>query len=146
MTAPLIKNAFGSPMGLFPTHSVSVSSISPMSKRRRFIEPEIFIDIPITFVQATLGATIRVPTLDGVVEYDIPEGTQSGTVFKLRNKGVPYIRGKNRGDQYVTVEVEVPKNINSKQKEILKEFEAASSDKDYKKQRSWFDKMKDFIK
>ncbi len=115
----------------------------PIFKREDF---DVFIDIPITFVQAALGATIRVPTLDGVVEYDIPEGTQSGTVFKLRNKGVPYIRGKNRGDQYVTVEVEVPKNINSKQKEILKEFEAASSDKDYKKQRSWFEKMKDFIK
>ena len=106
----------------------------------------MFIDIPITFVQATLGATIRVPTLDGVVEYDLPEGTQSGSVFKLRGKGIPYIRGKNRGDQYVTVEVEVPKNINQKQKEILKQFEEASSDKDYKKQRSWFEKMKDFIK
>lgn len=115
----------------------------PIFKREDF---DVFIDIPITFVQAALGATIRVPTLDGVVEYDIPEGTQSGTVFKLRGKGIPYIRSKNRGDQYVTVEVEVPKNINSKQKEILKQFEEVSSDKDYKKQRSWFEKMKDFIK
>ena len=107
---------------------------------------DVFIDIPITFTQAALGATIRVPTLDGIVEYDIPEGTQTGTVFKLRNKGIPYIRGKNRGDQYVTVEIEVPKNINQKQKELLKEFENASSEKDYKKQKSWFDKMKDFLK
>lgn len=115
----------------------------PIFKREDF---DVFINIPITFVQAALGATIRVPTLDGVVEYDIPEGTQSGTVFKLRGKGVPYIRGKNRGDEYVTVEVEIPKNINSKQKAILKEFDEASSEKDYKKRRSWFDKMKDFIK
>lgn len=115
----------------------------PIFKREDF---DVFINIPITFVQAALGATIRVPTLDGVVEYDIPEGTQSGTVFKLRGKGVPYIRGKNRGDEYVTVEVEIPKNINSKQKAILKEFDEASSEKDYKKRHSWFDKMKDFIK
>ena len=71
---------------------------------------------------------------------------QTGTIFKLRNKGVPYIRGKNRGDQYVTVEIEVPKNMSSKQKEILREFDASSSDKDYKKQRTWFDKMKEFLK
>lgn len=116
----------------------------PIYKREDY---NVFIEIPITFVQATLGATIRVPTLDGVVEYDIPDGTQTGTVFKLRNKGVPYIRGKNRGDQYVKVEVEVPKNLTSKQKELLKEFEATSSDKDnYKKQKSWFDKMKDLLK
>ena len=110
-------------------------------------EFDVFIEIPITFVQAALGATIRVPTLDGVVEYDIPEGTQTGTVFKLKNKGIPHIRGKNRGDEYVTVEVEVPKNISLKQKEILKEFEALSKGKEnYKKQKTWFDKMKDFLK
>jgi len=108
---------------------------------------DVFIDIPITFVQAALGATIRVPTLDGIVEYDIPEGTQTGTMFKLKGKGIPYIRGKGRGDQYVTVEVEVPKNISSKQRDILKEFENASGVKEnYKKQKTWLDKMKDFLK
>lgn len=108
---------------------------------------DVFIEIPITFVQAALGATIRVPTLDGIVEYDIPEGTQSGTVFKLKNKGIPYIRGKNRGDEYVSVEVEVPKNLSQKQKDVLREFEAVSDGKEnYKKQKSWFDKMKDFLK
>ena len=116
----------------------------PIYKRDGF---DVFIEIPITFVQATLGATIRVPTLDGVVEYDIPEGTQTGSVFKLKNKGVPYIRGKKRGDEYVTVEVEVPKNITHKQREILKEFENATNGTDnYGKQKSWFDKMKDFLK
>ncbi|MDY3928241.1 MAG: molecular chaperone DnaJ [Clostridia bacterium] len=116
----------------------------PIFKRENY---DVFIEIPITFVQATLGATIKVPTLDGMVEYDIPEGTQTGTVFKLRGKGIPYIRGKNRGDEYVTVEVEVPKNLSLKQKQLLKDFDAASSGKDYyKKQKNWVDKMKDLFK
>lgn len=116
----------------------------PIYKREDY---DVFIEIPITFVQAALGASIRVPTLDGIVEYDIPEGTQTGTVFKLKGKGIPYIRGKNRGDEYVTVEVEVPKNLSIKQKEILREFEGLSKGKEnYKKQKTWFDKMKDFLK
>lgn len=103
----------------------------------------VYIDMPITFVQAALGATLKVPTLDGAVEYDIPEGTQSGTRFRLKGKGIPYIRSKSRGDQYVTVNVEVPKNLTSKQKEILKEFD---EDKNYKQRKSFADKMKDFLK
>lgn len=107
---------------------------------------DVYIELPITFVQAALGATVKVPTLDGVVEYDIPEGTQPGSVFRLRGKGIPYIRGKNRGDQYVTVDVEVPKGLTNKQKELLKEFEAASEGKNYKKQKSFLDKMRDLLK
>ena len=103
----------------------------------------IFIDMPITFVQAALGATVKVPTLDGAVEYDIPEGTQSETTFKLRGKGVPYIRSKARGDQYVKVRVEVPSNLSQKQKELLREFE---EDKNYKQKKSFMDKAKDFFK
>lgn len=103
----------------------------------------VYIDMPITFVQAALGATLKVPTLDGAVEYDIPEGTQSGTRFRLKGKGIPYIRSKSRGDQYVTVNVEVPKNLTAKQKEILKEFD---EDKNYKQRKSFADKMKDFLK
>ncbi len=103
----------------------------------------VFIDMPITFVQAALGATVKVPTLDGAVEYDIPEGTQSETVFKLRGKGIPYIRSKARGDQYVKVKVEVPSNLSSKQKELLREFE---EDKNYKQKKSFMDKAKEFFK
>ena len=98
--------------------------------------------MPITFVQAALGATLTVPTLDGAVEYDIPEGTQSETRFRLRGKGVPFIRGKGRGDQYVTVKVEVPKNLSSKQKELLREFD---EDSNYKQKKSFAEKMKDFL-
>lgn len=106
----------------------------------------VYIDLPVTFVDAAIGATVKVPTLDGVVEYDIPEGTQPGAVFRLRGKGIPYIRGKNRGDQFVTVDVEVPKGLSAKQKELLKEFEALSEGKNYKKQKSFLDKMRDLLK
>ena len=107
---------------------------------------DVYVELPITFIQATLGATVTVPTLDGVVEYDIPEGTQSGSVFRLRGKGVPMLRGKGRGDQYVTVEIEIPKNLSNKQKDILKQFEAEVEGKNYKKQKSFLDKMKELFK
>ena len=107
------------------------------------VDNDVYLNMPISFVQAALGATLTVPTLDGAVEYDIPEGTQSGTRFRLRGKGIPYIRGKGRGDQYVTVTVEVPKNLSSKQKELLKEFD---EDKNYKQKKSFAEKMKDFLK
>jgi len=106
----------------------------------------VYIDLPITFVEAALGATVKVPTLDGLVEYDIPEGTQPGSIFRLRGKGIPYIRSKNRGDEFVTVDVEVPKGLSQKQKELLKEFEALSEGKNYKKQKSFLDKMRDLLK
>ena len=107
---------------------------------------DVYISLPVTFVQAALGDTVKVPTLDGVVEYDIPEGTQHGTRFRLREKGVPYIRGRGRGDQYVIVEVEIPKNLSTKQKDILKQFDSETETKNYKKQKSFFDKMKDLLK
>ncbi len=106
----------------------------------------VYVDMPITFVQAALGATLKVPTLDGVVEYDISEGTQTGSVFRLRGKGIPFVRGKGRGDEYVVVSVEVPKNLTSKQKEILKEFDSNSEVRNYKQQKSFLDKMKGFFK
>ena len=107
---------------------------------------DVHIDIPITFVEATLGATIKVPTIDGLVEYDIPEGTQSGSVFRLRNRGIQYLRNKNRGDQYVTINIEVPKNLSNAQKEILKQFDEACEGKNYKNKKNFFDKMKDLFK
>lgn len=81
----------------------------------------IYISTEVGFVQATLGAEITVPTLDGDVSLDIPEGTQSGAVFRLRGKGVPGLRG-GRGDQFVTVKVVTPKGLSAKQKELLREF------------------------
>lgn len=104
---------------------------------------DVFLDLPITFVQAALGATVQVPTLDGMVELNIPEGTQTGSKFRMKGKGIPYLRSKSRGDQYVTVNVEVPRNLTSKQKEILKEFE---EDKNYKQKKSFYEKVKDIFK
>jgi len=82
----------------------------------------VLYELPISIVQAALGAEVEVPTLDGKVKYTIPEGTQSGSVFRLRGKGIPYLRGSGRGDQYITVTVETPKGLNEKQKELLRQL------------------------
>lgn len=111
-------------------------------KREEF---DVYIDFPVTLTQAVLGATVQVPTLDGIVEYDIPEGTQAGSVFRLKGKGIPYIRGRGRGDQYVKIEVEIPKNLSQKQKSILLEFENETEGKNYKRQKSFIDKVKDLF-
>ena len=107
---------------------------------------DVWCDIPITFSQATLGDEITVPTIDGKVTYMVPEGTQPGTVFRLRNKGIPYVNGRGRGEQYVRVNIEVPTGLNSKQKEALREFEKISSDKNYAKRRTFLDKLKSAFK
>ncbi|MCX8131004.1 MAG: molecular chaperone DnaJ [Clostridia bacterium] len=106
---------------------------------------DVVCDIPITFVQAALGAELEVPTLDGKVKYSIPEGTQTGSVFRLRSKGIPFLRGNGRGDQYVKVNVEVPKKLNERQKEILKEFAEISGDDHHEQRKSFFNKMKDAL-
>ena len=82
----------------------------------------ILLEQEISFAKAALGAEIEVPTLDGKVKLTVPEGTQTGTMFRLKGKGVPYLRSTGRGDQFVTVRVVVPKGLNSNQKEALKAF------------------------
>ncbi len=109
-------------------------------------EFDVYITMPITFVQAVLGATIKVPTISGVVEYDIPQETQTGSVFRLRGKGIPYIRGKGRGDQYVKVEIETPKNLSARQKELLRQFEGITEEKNYRKRKGFIDTMKEIFK
>jgi len=106
---------------------------------------DIWCDIPFTFAQLTLGDEITVPTVDGKVSYKVPEGTQPGAVFRLRNKGVPYVNGRGRGEQYVRVNLEVPQNLNAKQKEALRNFEASVSEQNYEKRKSFFDRIKDAI-
>jgi molecular chaperone DnaJ len=106
----------------------------------------ILCEIPVTFVQATLGAELEVPTVDGQVKYTMPEGTQSGTTFRLKGKGVPVLGGRGRGDQFVTVSVEIPKNLSEKQKEILRQFGESVNDQNYTRRRSFFDKIKDALK
>ena len=85
----------------------------------------ILLEQEVSFAQAALGSEIEVPTLDGKVKLNIPEGTQPGSVFRLKGKGVPYLRANGRGDQFVTVKVAVPKNMSSAQKEALRQYASA---------------------
>ena len=85
----------------------------------------ILLEQDVSFAQAALGAEIEVPTLDGKVKLNIPEGTQTGTVFRLKGKGVPFLRSGGRGDQFVTVKVAVPKSMTSAQKEALRQYAAS---------------------
>jgi len=87
----------------------------------------VLLNLQVSFVQAALGAELEVPTLDGKVKYSIPEGTQPGTVFRLRGKGIQNLRGSGRGDQYVTVNIVVPKGLSSEQKELLREYAATET-------------------
>ena len=104
---------------------------------------DIWCDIPLTFTQAALGDEITVPTLEGKVKYNVPEGTQPQTVFRLKGRGVPYVNGRGKGDQYVRISIEVPKSLTLKQKQALKEFEGSLSDKNYQKRKSFWSWLKD---
>lgn len=89
---------------------------------------DIFCEIPISFVQAAMGDVITVKTLEEEVEMKIPEGTQTGSVFRLRGKGIPYLNGAGRGDQHVRVKIVTPNKLSDRQRELLKEFAKASGD------------------
>ncbi|MBC8543992.1 molecular chaperone DnaJ [Bianquea renquensis] len=106
---------------------------------------DVYCSVPISFAQAALGDELEIPTIDGKAQYTIEEGTQTGTRFRLRGKGIPYLRNSNqRGDQYVTVNVEVPKKLNDKQKELLRQFASAMGEDDvHGQKKSFFQKMKD---
>lgn len=82
----------------------------------------VYLDFPVSFAQAALGCKLVVPTIDGDVEYDLPAGTQPGTVFRLRGKGIPVVNGRGRGDQFVNVTVQVPTNLNADQRQALLSF------------------------
>ena len=107
---------------------------------------DVYCEIPITFVQAALGADIDVPTLDGKVNLKIREGTQPGDKFRLKGKGIVRTNSSYRGDQYVIVNVEVPKNLTSAQKKALKDFESQSSEGNSSKRKGFFEKVKDAFK
>ena len=122
---------------------------------------DVYCEIPISFAQAALGDEVEVQTLDGKVKYKIQEGTQSGTVFKLRGKGIPYLRSSSRGDQLVRVIVETPKDLNKKQRELLREFENSfnqvesknedtteenSNNGETKQKKGFFDNLKEKLK
>lgn len=88
----------------------------------------VLYEMAISFAQAALGDELEVPTLDGKVKYSVPEGTQTGTVFRLRGKGIPNLKSSGRGDQFITVRVETPTGLNAEQKELLRKFAEVSGD------------------
>ena len=99
----------------------------------------IYCEVPVTICEATLGAEITVPTLEGPVKYSIPEGTQSGTRFTLRQKGIPYVNNSGRrGDLIFVVHVEVPTSLNKKQKELLRAFAEECGEGNYDKKSKLF--------
>lgn len=103
----------------------------------------IYLNIPITFTEASLGAEIKVPTLEETETYNIPQGTQTGTRFKIKNMGVPNLRSGGRGDLFFTVEVKVPTELTEKQKELLLEFAKETGEKYKKNKKGFFEKVKD---
>lgn len=136
----------GPPGDLYVKISVAPSKIYT---RKGF---DLYIDEHISMAKAALGVDIKVPTIDGEVKYSIPSGTQSGTLFRLKGKGVQRVNSSARGDQYVKIIVDIPKALNEKQKEALRMFMEASGElqnqevshekhKDSKNKKSFMDKI-----
>jgi molecular chaperone DnaJ len=107
---------------------------------------DIYCEIPITFVQAALGAEIDVPTLHGDVKMKVPEGTQTSKIFRIRGMGVPYRRGGGNGDQHVRVIVSTPTKLNERQKELLREFGRITPEAQQRGKKSLWDKVKENVK
>ena len=128
----------GGPAGDVIVH-VTVKA-DPMFERDGY---DVTIHVPITFSQAVLGDDVEVPTVDGRIVQHIPEGTQSGTKFRLRGQGIQYLNGRGRGDQYVIVEVEIPKKVTRAQREALKAFEDSMKEDNYEKRKGFFKNLRD---
>ena len=118
-------------------------------KPHKFFEREgttVLCEVPINIVQATLGAEIKVPTLDGQVVMKVPEGTQPGKILRLKGKGIASLRNGARGDQLVTIKVVVPTKLNDKQKDALKKFAEISGDNINPEEKSFLKKIADLFK
>jgi len=118
-----------------------VVSVTPHKLFRRD-GTTLYLEMPISFTQAALGAELDVPTLSGSVKQRIPEGTQTDTQFRIKGQGMPRLRSTVKGDLVVTVRVEVPKRMSTKQKDLLREFDKQSTGREYEKQKSFMDKVK----
>lgn len=103
---------------------------------------DIYIDSHISFAKAALGTELKVRTIDGEVKYDVPAGTQPGTIFRLKGKGVSHVNGRGRGDQYVNIIVDIPKNLNQKAKDALFAYMEASGEIEESEKESFFKKIK----
>jgi molecular chaperone DnaJ len=108
-------------------------------------ENNVYCTIPVSFPQAALGTEIKVPTLDGEETLEIPEGTQSGSIFRVRGKGIPSLNGKGRGDQFVTVNIETPTKLSREQKKLLEQFAEVSKIENKPLEKRILDRVKDIF-
>ncbi|WP_100406742.1 molecular chaperone DnaJ [Bacillus solitudinis] len=103
---------------------------------------DIYCEMPLTFAQVALGDEIEVPTINGKIKLKIPAGTQTGTDFRLRGKGVPNVHGRGQGDQHVRVRVVIPKNLTDKEKELIRQFAETSGGQPDEQTDGFFAKVK----
>lgn len=109
---------------------------------------DLYLEMPISYVDAVLGGTVKVPTLTGLVDYNIPKGTQGGTTFKIKNEGVPYVKREGKGDLYIVVDIIVPKKVSEKQRKLLEELRdnGSTAKEELKKERKgFFEKFKELF-
>lgn len=112
----------------------------PLFRREGY---DLFCEVPVSFVQAALGDEIEVPTLEGPAKIRLAEGTQGGSVFRLRGKGIPRLRGHGRGDLHVIVQVRTPTDLTERQKELLREFARLEEQKPAGREKGFFGRVKD---
>lgn len=106
---------------------------------------DVYVELPVTFAEAALGAKLVVPTIDGKIELSVPEGTQPDAKFVLKGKGIPYLRGSGRGNQYVIVKLEIPKRLSQKQKKLLQEFDSACESTNHSQKKTFMETIKDMF-
>lgn len=104
---------------------------------------DLYCDVTVSFTQAALGGEIDVPTLNGMIKHNLPEGTQPSTVIRLRGQGIQNLRGAGKGDLYIKVNVEIPRKLTDKQKELLMQFDETLTGKEYEAKKSFFERVKD---
>ncbi|MEG0768154.1 MAG: molecular chaperone DnaJ, partial [Clostridia bacterium] len=105
----------------------------------------LYCEMPLSFTQAALGGELEIPTLEGTLTHDVPEGTQTDTEFRFKGRGITMLRGGGKGDLYVKVRVDVPRKLSDKQKELLRQFEDSLTGKEYETRKSFFERMKDLF-
>ena len=106
---------------------------------------DIHCEVPVELTTAILGGEVEIPTLEGKTKIKIPEGTQSGKIFRLKDRGIPELNSHYRGSEILEIKVDIPTGLNTKQKDLLKKFGDSLSDKNYKNSKSFFDKVKKFF-
>jgi molecular chaperone DnaJ len=114
----------------------------PFFERRR---NDLICQVPISFAQATLGAEVEVPTLEGPDRLAVPRGTQSGEILRIKGRGMPDISGRGRGDELVEVVVETPRNLTPRQEELLREFAEIEHTQVSPRRKSFFEKLRDYF-